>query len=312
MPFGLKNAPSEFQKMMNDIFHTYHEYILVYIDDVLIFSKSLDQHWKHLNTFQYLITKNGLVLSERKIKLFQTSVNFLGFKIQNQTLTPVNRVIDFANKFPDQLTDKKQLQRFLGCLNYLSDFYKKSAFDRKPLQQLLKNDAKFIWTPAHTQAIQKIKINVKSLPCLHIAHSTYPKIVQTDASDLGYGGILLQKPPEGSEQLICYTSKLWNETQQNYSTVKKEILAIVLCVQKFQSDILNQKFLIRVDCKAAKEILLKDIKNLVSKQIFARWQAILSIFDFEIEYIKGEHNSLPDFLSREFLAPRSSNDHLQR
>ncbi|KAG5080904.1 hypothetical protein JHK86_004969 [Glycine max] len=79
------------------------------------------------------------------------------------------------------------------------------------------------------------------------------------------------------------------------------VLAIVLCISKFQSDLLNQKFLIRVDCKSAKDILQKDVKNLASKQIFARWQAILSVFDFDIEYIKGTSNSLPDYLTREFL-----------
>ena len=87
----------------------------------------------------------------------------------------------------------------------------------------------------------------------------------------------------------------------NYSTVKKEILAIVLCIQKFQSDIFNKKSLLRVDCKIAKEILQKNVQNLVSKQIFARCQTILSVFDFEIEFIKGSSNVLPDFLSREFL-----------
>ncbi|KAG4980251.1 hypothetical protein JHK82_033487 [Glycine max] len=84
-------------------------------------------------------------------------------------------------------------------------------------------------------------------------------------------------------------------------TSKKLILAIVLCISKFQSDLLNQKFLIRVDCKSAKDILQKDVKNLASKQIFARRQAILSVFDFDIEYIKGTSNSLPDYLTREFL-----------
>jgi hypothetical protein len=78
-------------------------------------------------------------------------------------------------------------------------------------------------------------------------------------------------------------------------------LAIVKVVSKFQGELLNQKFLLRIDCKAAKHALQKDVENLVSKQIFARWQAILSCFDFDIEHIKGEINSLPDFLSREFL-----------
>ena len=78
-----------------------------------------------------------------------------------------------------------------------------------------------------------------------------------------------------------------------------------MCISKFQSDLLNQKFLIRVDCKSAKDILQKDLKNLASKQIFARWKAILSAFDFDIEYIKGTSNSLPDYLTHEFLQKNS-------
>ena len=104
--------------------------------------------------------------------------------------------------------------------------------------------------------------------------------------------------------MVHYTSGHWNDTQRNYFTIKKEILSIVLCITKFQSDLLNQKFLLRIDCKSAKEILQKDVQNIASKHIFARWQAILSIFDFDIEFIKGNENSLPDFLTREFLQNR--------
>jgi len=131
-------------------------------------------------------------------------------------------------------------------------------------------------------------------------------IVETDASDIGYGGILKQKiSPQDPEQLVRYHSGLWIGGQTNYSTIKKEILAIVLYVTKFQDDLYFKRFLTRMDCKSAKEILQKDVKNLVSKQIFARWQAILSAFDFEIEFIKGNTNSLPDFLTREFLQGKS-------
>ena len=141
--------------------------------------------------------------------------------------------------------------------------------------------------------------------------SNYPNpaafmIVETDASNIGYGGILKQRlESHGREQLVRFHSGLWLGPQQNYSTIKKEILSIVLCVSKFQDDLFYKKFLLRIDCKSAKEILQKDVKNLVSKQIFARWQAILSTFDFEIEFIKGESNSLLDFLTREFLQGKS-------
>ena len=96
------------------------------------------------------------------------------------------------------------------------------------------------------------------------------KIVKTDASDIGYGGILKQRV-HTQEHDIAYTSKHWNSAQEKYSTVKKEVLAIVLWISKFQSNLLNQNFLIRVDCKLAKDILQKDVKNLASKIFFARW-----------------------------------------
>ena len=131
-----------------------------------------------------------------------------------------------------------------------------------------------------------------------------PKIVETDASDLGYGGILKQVQ-DNKEQILQYTSAHWNDCQKNYSTIKKEILSIFLCITKFQSDLLNQKFLLRVDCKSAKEVLQKDVQNLALKQIFARWQAILSIFYYDIVYIKGDSNLILNFLTREFLQNRS-------
>ena len=98
-----------------------------------------------------------------------------------------------------------------------------------------------------------------------------------------------------------FYSGIWNNAQLNYSTIKKEILSIVLCISKFQSDLLNQRFLLHIDCKSAKYVIEKMLKILLQKHIFARWQAILSVFDFDIEYIKGSQNSIPDFLTREFL-----------
>jgi hypothetical protein len=159
------------------------------------------------------------------------------------------------------------------------------------------------WNQTHTAIVRTIKSQVPHLSCLHICNPVLYKIVETDASDLGYGGILKQRSGQ-SEQIVQFYSKAWNPTQCNYSTIKKEILSVVMCISKFQSDLLNQKFLLRIDCKSAKDVLQKDVQNIASKHIFARWQAILSVFDFDIEYIKGEANSLPDFLTREFLQGR--------
>ena len=106
MPFGLKNAPSEFQNIMNDIFTLFTDFSIVYIDDVLIFSKSINDHWKHLNIFVRVIKQNRLVVLASKISLFQDKIRFLGHNIYKETLSPIDRAIQFANKFPDEIKDK--------------------------------------------------------------------------------------------------------------------------------------------------------------------------------------------------------------
>ncbi|KAI8572029.1 hypothetical protein RHMOL_Rhmol01G0167300 [Rhododendron molle] len=301
MPFGLKNAPSEFQNITNDIFNPFSHFIIVYIDDVLVFSNSIDDHWKHLKSFVQTIKHNGLVISAPKIKLFQTKIRFLGYDIYQSTITPISRAIQFADKFPDEILDKNQLQRFLGSLNYIAEFYKDLRKICQPLFDRLKTNPP-PWSSTHSDIVRKIKQYVKTLPCLGIPTVNSFKIIQTDASEIGYGGILLQRiSPNSAEQIVRFHSGRWNTAQSNYSTIKKEILSIVLCISKFQDDILNQNFLVRVDCKSAKFVLEKDVENIANKQIFARWQSILSIFYFKIEYIKGSQNSIPDFLTREFL-----------
>ena len=208
MPFGLKNAPSEFQRIMNEIFNPYSQFTIVYIDDVLIFSPNLEQHYKHLKIFIKIIKQNGLVLSKTKINLFQTRIRFLGQYITQGTITPIERSIAFADKFPDQILDKNQLERFLGSLNYVLDFYPDINKLCKPLHdRLKKNPPK--WTTAHTKLVQQIKAQIQEILCLHLANPTTQKIVETDASELGYGGILKQIH-KGKTQVIQYTSKHWN------------------------------------------------------------------------------------------------------
>jgi len=171
----------------------------------------------------------------------------------------------------------------------------------EPLYKRLRKNSP-LWSEEHSNIVQILKQKIKSLPRLGIPHPNAFMIVQTDASEIGYGSMLKQKKlTSGSiKQIVRHHSGIWNEAQKNYSTIKKETLSIVLCVSKFQDDLFNKKFL-RADCKSTKEILQKDVKNIVSKQIFARWQAILSAFNFDIEFIQGKDNSLPDFLTRKFL-----------
>ena len=152
---------------MNDVFNPYTNFSLVYIDDILIFSNSIEHHFKHLKNFQKIVRENGLVLSAPKIKLFQTRTRFLGFEIYQGTIKPIQRSIEFSSKFPDEIKDNTQLQRYLGSLNYVSDFYSNLRTTIKPLFARPRQNPK-PWTQEHTNIVKLVKKQVKSLPCLGI------------------------------------------------------------------------------------------------------------------------------------------------
>ena len=155
--------------------------------------------------------RNGLAASASKLLLFQTKIRFLGHHIYQGTIKPIQRALIFAEKFPNEIKDRKQLQRFLGCLNYVSDFFPKLRQICAP--RLRKNSKP--WSAQHTQIIQQVKQRVQSLPCLGIPHPNAFMIVETDASDIGYGGILKQKLETQNEQLVRFHSGLWHGPQQN-------------------------------------------------------------------------------------------------
>ena len=239
MPFVLKNAHSEFQNIMNDIFNNYTRFSIVYIDDILIFLNLIEEHFQHLKTFQKLVKDNGLVISASKIKFFQTNIRFLGFDIYQGKIKPIQKAIEFSSKFSNEIKDKNQLQRILGSLNYEVDFYPNLRVLIKPLFQRLKKNLVPL-SNEYTQVVQQVKGQVKELPYLGIFHPEAFPIIETNASNIGYGGILKQDF-ENKISIVRFHSGIWSRPQKNHSTVKKEILAIVLCIQIFQSDVFNKK-----------------------------------------------------------------------
>ena len=223
-----------------------------------MFLESIDQHFKHLNTFLKIIKTDDLVVSAPKMKLFQIKIRYLGHDINKETIKLINRALELAGKFLDEIKDKTQLQRFLVCLNYIADFFPNLWKDCSILFGKLQKNP-LVWTDEHTKNIRYFKEKIRSLPCLDIPHPHAFMIVETDASEIGYGGFLKQKLEDQSEQLVRFHSRTWFGPQKNYSTIKKEILSIVLCISKFLDDLYNKKFLLRIDCKLAKEILQKKM-----------------------------------------------------
>lgn len=122
MPFGLINSRSVFQRIMDETFEGMDEFLKKYIDDLLIHSNNIPDHIKHLRIFLKRVKDMGIVLSASKMKLFKTMINFLGYNIQYGSYIVIQRSSNFVEHFPDEITDKNRLQRFLGSLNYISKF----------------------------------------------------------------------------------------------------------------------------------------------------------------------------------------------
>ena len=155
------------------------------------------------------------------------------------------------------------MQRFLRCFNYVSDYFKDLRIICEPsYKRLRKNEP--TWTKNHTNLVKEIKQRVKHLPCINFLHLNALLIVELDAPNLGYRGILKQEY-NNQVHIVRYHSETWLGTQINYSTVKKKVLLIVSCISKFQSDLINKKFLLKIDCKVAKDILQKIFYKMMLK-----------------------------------------------
>ena len=149
-------------------------------------------------------------------------IRFLCHNIHQGTIIPINRSIEFGSKFPNQILDKTQLQRFLGSLNYVREFVPYLNNIVKPLHDRLRKNPP-PWSDIHTQVVKDIKLKVQSIKCMYLPVLQTFKIIETDAFDIGYGDILKQRV-NTQENVIAYTSKHWNSAQLRYSTVKKEVL----------------------------------------------------------------------------------------
>ena len=163
MPFGLKNAPSQFQKAMVTLFQPLLTNALIYVDDILLFSKDEESHGKLLTEFYNLVKSQGKLLSEKKMIIGQSSIDFLGVNISNRKYNLQPHIVVSLGEFPDKLTSAKQIQQFLGIVNYMSNFIPKISKYRNCLAQLLKKSPPR-WNSVHTKVVQQLKKIAKKLP----------------------------------------------------------------------------------------------------------------------------------------------------
>lgn len=304
MSFGLVNAPSTFQRLMEYVLHNCHWSIaMVYLDDILVYGKTVEETMNNLEEVLLRLEKANLKLKPSKCHLFKKEVLYLGYIIgRGEVKTNPDKIRDIKDFEPPR--NDKELRRFLGLTNYYRKFVYSYAEIASPLNKLLNKDVPYEWKEQQQKAFESLKEKLITAPILTLP-STSPKdryILTTDASLHTIGAVLSQlqhdpddpsKPP--TEKVIAYSSKMMSKCERNYCITRKELLSIVYHVNHFRMYLLGtEKFLIKSDHKCLKSLInFKD----VSSQL-ARWLELLSQFNYEIEFVPGTKIKQADFMSR--------------
>ena len=293
MPFGLTNSPLTFVRLMDTIFKDLKNVsVLTYLDDIIIFSNSLEDHFRDLDQVLGKLSDAGLKIKLRKCQMLRSKLNFLGHEINAEG---VKMQIDKIEKLVDYPPprDKKGIKRFMGMVNYYRPFIDKFAEIASPITKLLKKDIDFLWGEAQQSAFLTLKSKITTEPILSYPNYQKPFIIACDASDVGIGAVLLQK---GEKRLmpIAYASKLFSDTEKRYSVTEREALGVVWSLKKFRDICLGYPVQVLTDHKPVLDLF--KCRNLTGK--LARWFLHVQEFNPSIAYIPGAKNNIADALSR--------------
>jgi hypothetical protein len=273
MPFGLTNAPSTFQALMNGIFSSLlRRYVLVFFDDILIYSKTWPEHMVHLREVLSILRDNQLFVRREKCQFGQNAISYLGHIISSQGVAMEPEKITAIIQWPKP-SNVKALRGFLGLTGYYRKFIQGYGSIAGPLTQLLKKDA-FMWTDAAGKAFDSLKQAMTTGPVLALPDFKKTFVVECDASGVGLGAVLMQ---EGRP--IAFFSQAITGKNLSRSTYEKEMMALIAAVQKWRPYLLGQKFIIRTDQKSLRHLLEQTITTDAQQ----KWLIKLIGYDFVIE-----------------------------
>ncbi|CAJ0932536.1 unnamed protein product [Ranitomeya imitator] len=301
MPFGLANAPSVFQSFMHDIFREYlDKFLIVYLDDILIFSDDWESHVKQVRMVFQVLRANSLFVKGSKCLFGVQKVSFLGFIFTPSTIemdpVKVQAIQDWI-----QPTSLKSLQKFLGFANFYRRFICNFSSIAKPLTDLTKKGADLVnWSSAAVEAFQELKRRFCSAPVLCQPDVSLPFQVEVDASEIGAGAVLSQRGSDCSVMKPCaFFSRKFSPAERNYDVGNRELLAMKWAFEEWRHWLEGAKHRVVVLTDHKNLTYLESAKRLNPRQ--ARWSLFFARFDFVISYLPGSKNVKADALSRSFV-----------
>lgn len=293
MPFGLKNSPATFQRAVNNVLTGLQgEICLVYLDDIIIFSSDLQDHMTRLEKVFKRLQTNNLKLQPDKCEFLRKEVCYLGHVITPEGVKPNPEKIRAVTEFP-QPKNQKQIKQFLGLSGYYRRFVPNYSKIIKPLTTLLKKDVEFNFNKQCVEAFETCKKLLTSSPILQYPDFTKPFILTTDASNVAIGAVLSQGELK-RDLPVAYASRTLNAAENRYSTIEKELLAILWSTQHFRPYLYGREFIICTDHKPL--TWLFSVKDPGSRLV--RWRLKLQEYQYKIVYKPGITNQNADALSR--------------
>ena len=297
VPMGIKCAANSFQKFMDEVFRGQNN-VFVYIDDVLIFSDSYEEHLRHLSEVFNRLNHYGLILNKEKCVFGVSEIDFLGHKVNENGIKPLEAKTRAIREFPRPKT-MKDLRRFLGLINFYRRFIENAAKVLSPLERVLSpkiGSRKAIrWDNEMENAFLSVKAKLADVAALAYPVKGAETFITVDASDTAVGGVLNQVI-DGQARPLGFFSRSLSKTQQNYSTYDRELLAVYLTVKHFRYFLESREFHVFSDHRPLTSALTAPLRDAPGRRL--RQAQYITQFTTDIRYIKGENNVVADCLSR--------------
>jgi len=296
LPFGIASAPAIFQRTMESVVGDI-PMVKAYLDDLIVTGHTDKEHLHNLKEVLSRLRKHGMRLKREKCEFFKTSITYLGHQIDADGIRPVLDKLKAIREAPEPC-NLEQLQAYLGLLGYYRKFIPNLSKRIAPLHQLLKTDEKFNWTQEHSQTFQRSKELISNNALLVHYDPDKQLLLQTDASPYGLGAVISHVMPNGTEKPIAFASRTLSPSEKNYAQYEKEALSVIFGVKKFHQYLLGRGFTIVTDHMPLVTSLGEKPLSPMASSRMARWQMLLSSYQYDIIHKAGKQHGNADGLSR--------------